>query len=590
MVYTVGCSDPTDPDPYGTTVLPPTAYPGCNQAASPSNQVALMQINDTHLRNQCGRGTSAASTMPYSYVAGVSSYAVTSIGTKVKDWHAPIDCNAGLVGQTPDCPTAAGEPGACLFLPSPVVDQASCGQDAGNYNCDSYNILCTKVLYDTAFQTACCLGQVEGLTSFTTPALIAGSLSSGSATSVVLPTDHVVCAPGWCPFDPSGACESVFQTACATSVTNDGGQTWVSALLADAHNSLSACGTWYAQATSGQAPSTRWPLIDSIIENYCSAHPYDTVSCGCFLYAGGVGGAGVCNDGSCYLYTSVTQGGAVNLRPVRPVDPLTSNTLNLSDYACIAPQCHGNTLLTDDVWAMQHFGRCPDVCLQVVTDGDVIMNGDSISGGVYVDVANFSCSGALASASVDTPYLMNVTNEIDMQWPHYASCPNCCPASNCLQEVPFVYALASNSADMYYTITADPLPPGVTIGTPFATSGALSNAGQNAVDFMLIVDGLHMPTGQYTTTVTIADVRPQYASCRASTVFNLTVFDADSPPPPQGPPVPNGGSGPPVVTKNVDPWWLMYSIFAALAITALLLLRQLILGVQYFKVARALKA
>lgn len=484
------------------------------------------------------------------------------------------------LGATPDCPTPAG-PGACQFVHyADVPCRGNIGDPYTDLQISGY---CMKTQFDQALQTPCCMGALAGeLMSVT-------NFITGQTTSMA--ADLLACDARWCPYDQEGACEDVFLAQCSGSVSNDGGATWVSALLAEPATPLSACGLWYSQALAGQAPASRWPILDTLMENYCSANPQDTVSCGCFLYSGGANGTGVCEDGDCYLYTSVSQAGAINLRPVRPVDAVTSNTLNLSDYGCIAPQCRGTTLIPSDVWAMQHLNLCPDVCLQVVADGSVVISGDTVPGGIYVDISTLTCNGALASATVNMPYLMDVTDRIPIMWPHYSTCSTCCPASGCAITVPFVYALASNSADMQYTVTFDPPlseTPGVTLATPAATAGTLSWSSGPTVNVELEVAALNTPNGIYATTVTIADVRPQYATCRASTVLDLTVYQSDTSAPPQGPPPPNGGSGPPLITVYVAPTWVTYVLYGVLALAAILLLRQAVLSWQHASVKRTL--
>lgn len=543
------------------------------QCGTPVVWPSWVQANSTR-QVGCNNGLAATQAPPYSIAAG----GITNIRNVM--YTATTDCGA-LVGTTPDCPSTDAAD-ACVF--GSFIDPVNCNT-SGNilWPCTAQAKYCSKIGFDGAFREPCCMAALGGSTTSYTNA------NTGAVHAY--PTAELACDPSWCPLDPDGACERVFSETCAGSVSYGGA--WVSALLGDP---TSPCATWYAAARAGQAPFTRWAVIDGIIERYCSLNPHDTASCGCFLYGGGAGSDGsVCNappGTPCFLWTRDTDG---TPRPVRTIDAATSNTVNLTDYACVAPQCRGNVLLPSDVWAMQYNDRCPPVCLQMVSDATVILNGDTVDGGIYVDTTTLQCRGALASTTQAAPQLLPTPGTVSLVWPHYVDCaaPPCCPrgSDDCVVTVPLYYALAPSSADLLYSVSiSPPLPPGVTVQNGNATTGTLSNAAAGALDLTLAVDGKAVTLGAWASTVTVRDTRPQYAGAVASTVFQLTVANTTAPPPPPPPSGPNPGTGPTIIYADTPYPWLPYVLYALAALAALLFVRQLVLWRQRAVVRRTLGA
>lgn len=522
-----------------------------------------------------------ASDPPYAVAAG--GVLIEGPGTPFEVAYPSLVSCSAFVGATPDCPST--DPAAACFF-GEFQDGAACSSNGGILNpCASYAHYCSKIRWDTAFRAPCCLGQLDGvLMSYT-------DINTGGSQS--LPAAQLACDPRWCPGDPVSACGDVFSVSCNDSYSADGGATWANVMLGDPAEQ--PCAAWYTAALGvpSLAPASRWPFIDTVIEEYCTAaEHWNEPGCGCFLYALSADGTGVCEQREgrpCFFYTSVSAPTPTDngLRPVRPVNSATQNPVGFSDYACIAPACQGTEVLrTADVWAMQHSGACPNVCLQVIQDGNVVVEGDTIPGGIYIDTAVYLCDGSLASASLDTPALMDVTSGITMDWPHYATCstyPVCCPPGGCNQTVPLVFALASHSGDMHYSVSFDPpdLPAGVAVSNPFTLTGTLSNdrsSGLNSMlDLQFTVDAASTPLGVYLCSVTVADTRAQFPTCRATTVLTMTVYDTSAPAPPQGPVGPNPGTGPLIIYQDVTPTWVLWAVCAVVAVVAILAIRQLVL-------------
>lgn len=573
---------------------------------SAPSTIVQMQASDARMRSAgSAGGTSLATEPPYAYVVGSAASKSPTI------WAAPTDCNDTLVGKTLDCPTPYGTPGACTFYPQPVLDGSSCGTlvyDEGpsafsQHNMatcsNAYNVLCTKQQYDEhAFIEPCCLGQLDGqLGSFTTPTPYATNL----AAPIVLPVQQVFCDPRWSPLDPWGACEDVYGRACTGSVSNDGGLTWVSALLAES-DAISACGTWYKGALgalAGEAPLTRWPIVDRVIGAYCSnpANSHDSVSCACYDFVG---------NPSTQLYTSypggsckdATTNAPLDVCPVRQTDVQTNNTLNISDYACIAPQCApgGPQLITHDVWGRQKQGGCPNICLQIVSDGTLVMSDDTVADGVYANANTALCGGAQGSVtSTAVPALASMTDRVDVFWPHYTSNPAACPTGRAQgpgcasQPVQIAFALDAHGVDGAVT-----LPYAVSFDVDPATAynglysdiewtspqqGTLTNGNDGALAATFNVNvnassqSTHaaVPDGTYPLTVTLQDTSDPAVFRRV--IVTTRVYAADSEPPPQGPAAPDGGHGPPVIVDSTAPPWTLWVAIVAAAVVLIIVLR-----------------
>jgi len=622
-----GCHDcwyPQDDIGAPTFVGSPLASAVATEASTATSAAALQ-----HARENCNacRGANPATQMPYSYIVGRGLYYDLWGGAQGggynfnKEW-APKDCNEFLVGATPDCPTPAGSPGACQFSSSPAIETYSPGNIVDTdttfpsgeglaTGCPLYNYVCTKQRYDLAFAAPCCLGQVKGLMSFTTPAF-------GTSMTATLPADSVLCDYRWCPLDPWGACESVFASACAGSESKDGGKTWVSALLGDG-----PCGAWYQGALgalAGEAPLSRWPVVDGIIENYCSnpANSSDSVSCACYNLS---------SKPNTQLYTSYSggrctmNGAPSSVCPVMQTNAQTGNTLNVSDYACIAPECHSAALLTHDVWGRQRQGGCPNICLQIVTDGDVVLSGDTIDGGVYINNSTMQCGGPQGSMTTTaTPVLASLSDRVDVFWPHYKDNASACPTQpeeggGCTPQ-PIGIAFALDQASTYgkngaiampYQISFSPdilsdptvygglysdlssIPPAVLAGTlsnieaPNVTTSVVFQVNVNASSVSGdTVAHAAVPPGNYPLTITIRDTdpNPAYSSVFRSIVINTQVYDSSNPAPPQGPPAPNGGQGPPVIYDKTPPSWVWYAVGAVAFVLLLLFVHCLVLLAQ----------
>jgi hypothetical protein len=549
----------------------------------------------------------AAERMPYSYVVGNGIWYL-ELGEGAPEFtkiNAPADCNEFLVGATTDCPTPHGQPGACRF--SRVVLEDNFPDGNGFYDtqdgpgndfatgCPLYNYVCTKLVYDEAFAESCCLGrfQASATMNFAIPAL---------GTSATEFASMVVCDPRWCPLDPFGACEDVYARACTGSVSNDGGLTWVSALLAES-DAISPCGTWYKGALgalAGEAPLSRWGVVDRVIGAYCSnpANSHDSVSCACYDFVG---------NPDTQLYTSYSGGSCkdqtgapLGVCPVRQTDAQTNNTLNVSDYACIAPQCAlgGPQLVTHDVWGRQKQGGCPDICLQVVSDGTLVLDGDTITGGVYADTSSILCGGAQGSVtSTAVPVLASMTDRVDVFWPHYASNPSACPTGRaegpgCASQ-PVQIAFALDARATYGDDGAVTLPYAISFDVDPATAynglysdivwtspqqGTLTNGndGTMAATFNLNVNASSqsthaaVPDGTYPLTVTLQDTTDPTVFRRV--IVTTRVYATDSVPPPQGPAAPDGGHGPPVIVDRTAPPWTVWVVVAVSAVVLIVLL------------------
>jgi hypothetical protein len=544
--------------------------------------------------NAC-RNPNAATSIPYSYVVGSGYHSTYPTPDNVHNHaFAPQDCNEFLVGVISECPTPRDQPGACRF--SDVrIEAVSNGFIAAGTGCELYNFVCTKESYDQSFATPCCLGLFESqLMSFSNPALGAVTFSEMK--------DSVLCDYRWCPQDPWGACEQVFLNECLGSASSDG-KAWTSALLVTGN----PCNTWYQgalQASTKGAPLTRWPIIDQIVESYC-ANPAtgDTTSCACFDFV---------SAPDTQLYTSYSGGchdqhlNVMGVCPVQQTDAETGNTLNISDYACIAPECKINTsLLTSDVWGRQQHGGCPNICMQIVTDGNVVVTGDSIQNGLYVNNTTMQCGGPQGSMTTTAvPVLASLTDRINVFWPHYVDNPGACPTQpqeggGCTpQPVAIAFALDPNSMYnkngaivMPYKVTFSPDPVTSYNGlysdivlangiTGNALSGTLSNGNQsgvtNEVVFYVNVNASSqsthpvVPPGEYPLTVTIQDTDPLYDSVFRSVIINTQVYETSNPAPPQGPPAPSGGQGPPIIYDKSAPSWMWY-VLGAVGFVLLLL-------------------
>ncbi len=556
--------------------------------------------------------------MPYSYIVGSGAGGVVldQDGSTNDEFSDVVNipsgsCNEFLVGNTIDCPTPYGENGSCLFSQQPVLELPSPNGDAktillndivgtsgvSSMECPAYNYVCTKQRYDSSFAASCCMGRIRGQTSFTTPAF-----DAITSMSAVLNSDTVICDYRWCPLDPWGTCEQVFLNECSGSASSDG-KTWMSALLVTGN----PCNTWYQgalQASAGGAPLTRWAVIDQIVESYC-ANPAtgDTTSCACFDFV---------SKPDTQLYTSYSGGcrdqnlNAIGVCPVQQTDAETGNTLNISDYACIAPECKIDTsLLTSDVWGRQQHGSCPNICMQIVTDGNVVVTGDSIQNGLYVNNTTMQCGGPQGSMTTTAvPVLASLTDRINVFWPHYVDNPGACPTQpqeggGCTpQPVAIAFALDPNSMYnkngaivMPYNVTFSPDPVTSYNGlysdivlangiTGNALSGTLSNGNQsgvtNEVVFYVNVNASSqsthpvVPPGEYPLTVTIQDTDPLYDSVFRSVIINTQVYETSNPAPPQGPPAPSGGQGPPIIYDKSAPSWMWY-VLGAVGFVLLLL-------------------
>jgi hypothetical protein len=599
---------------HGETTVQEKAI-GTALAAGSTNATpnALVQQQYESSCNTC-RNSNAATTVPYSYIVGSGAFfGNTDI------INAPTACNSFLVGATPDCPTAYGTDGSCAFSQKPALEDVTNQQNIqvddtndnrlcdNEFSCPSFNYVCTKLRYDTAFKTSCCLGQVTGLATISNPATLE------TAYKPVVEANTVMCDYRWCPLDPWGTCEDVFLNECAGSASSDG-KAWTSALLVPNN----PCNTWYQgalQATSGgEAPLTRWAIVDQLVERYC-ANPAtgDTTSCACFDFV---------SAPDTQLYTSYSGGcrdqnlNAIGVCPVQQTDAETGNTLNISDYACIAPECNQKTaLLTSDVWGRQQHGGCPNICMQIVTDGNVVVTGDSIQNGLYVNNTTMQCGGPQGSMTTTAvPVLASLTDRINVFWPHYVDNPGACPTQpqeggGCTpQPVAIAFALDPNSMYnkngaivMPYNVTFSPDPVTSYNGlysdivlangiTGNALSGTLSNGNQsgvtNEVVFYVNVNASSqsthpvVPPGEYPLTVTIQDTDPLYSSVFRSVIINTQVYETSNPAPPQGPPAPSGGQGPPIIYDKSAPTWMWYVLGAVGFVLLLLFLHCVMLLAQ----------
>jgi hypothetical protein len=412
-----------------------------------------------------------------------------------------------------------------------------------------YGSFCAKTRFDESFRAPCCLGSLTGqeMQLHNYP----------QSTSIPVDATELACDPTWCVQDQDNACLDVFAQECNAAV--QWGGTTVNAMLGDP---TSACGQWYRDALAGNAPFARWPVIDTITTQYCSnpANAADTTSCACFTYSESN------LTSNSYYYTNYPSSTCPDqLCPVRQIDVDTGNTLNLSDYACIAPQCQGavadvSTLVTSDIWYAQRQQTCPQICLQVVTDGSVILNGDVITGGIEIDVNKLQCAGAAGSTNLGQPLFQLMPSTLSYFWPIYSQCasPPCCPpiaSGGCTQTMNFTFGIEPTSPDAQYTVSVNPpFPAGVQFADPSLLQGTLSNANENEqLSLDLLLSAAHLAPGLYSSTVTVADTR--YAAASVASVFQLRVADASVPAPPQAPPGPNPCTGPAVQYVDKEPTW-----------------------------------
>lgn len=559
----------------------------------------------------CGAANGAwndANSPPYSVPIGVVD---TKYGTV---WGPACDVLTGAAGM-PDCPTAAGAPGACQWaewdnpsaeavvhvtaLDTPVLVWGTYTGSGEDEVCEQVGCICddgiltprfcAKLAYDaTAFQTPCCMGTPPTQTVDYSSAAVG---VSRAPTAVGMPLASAACDPRWCPADPVGQCEPVYAAVC-NSATTDASGTWMHAMLVPD----SPCATWYQAALTldpASAPPTRYPIIDGMIEAYCaSPDPRDTVSCACYLF-GSADNRGLCQPGTtsgCTPYTSYTTASTnppdSGLRSVAYMDAVTSVTVGISDYACVAPQCHGGkALIPGDVAAMQ--ADCPTLCATVNVDHEVAISGGTVTGGIYVDLDNQQCSGSAGTSTAATP-VFALTNDLQYTYPQYNVTGACPPQSTACSVSGYMYfALADGSAPLVYTVTMDPLPPGIALQDGTALQGTLSAQQLLTLEFQF--DGSAVPTGVYAANVYVSDTRPQFADgVKTEAQVSMAVMPTETPPPPQAPPGPNPGVGPADIYINATPSWVQPLLVGLAVAVALALLLQFVLSRRHASISALL--
>jgi hypothetical protein len=401
-----------------------------------------------------------------------------------------------------------------------IIPPAECVRTMGGQNAcvlqKNSDSDCVKLIWDDYYLQDCCLDQYAG-------GSFVESVTLGTKFFSSMSLDMLRCAPRWCSSDPAGECESVMVTGCAD--TDDSG---TPLLLKQGH----ACQNWYRGAQSGTAPISRWAAIDAIISRYCSSDQgiLDSQSCGCYnhnFYARGQNaGAGL------QLYTSMSGG----LHPVVLTDNLSGNTLNLSDYACIAPECAdpNRALVPSSVWALRN-GKCPSVCMQVRADMNIDI--DSINAGNSIYVGNMfeSCTNANIPTVITHP--MNLLGPSG-QAPIFLDLSSCSAwdmvthgaVANTANLPPMVIRNVDNFP-LAYSVTNLRAPAGIRFLSP-PTEGTLS-VGQS-VEFDLAIDDVcALKTGTDTVEVTFSNTENSTTPLLTMTM-PVTILQTNKPQP--GPP------------------------------------------------------
>jgi hypothetical protein len=386
------------------------------------------------------------------------------------------------------------------------------------------------------------------------------------------------CAPSWNPWDPAGNCGDVFPAYCRLhSVTNENGA-WVHGFL----GSGTACGELYQHALHSpfSVPTNRWPLIDLEIGDYCSGPDADPVSCGFANF--GLGGDTLCVGGSntsqsCFLYASVS---GISPGPqyvpsvthANIVDGATGFPMGISDYACIAPQCAfagggpPPSLIPFEV-AFAKLKTCPEVvCAQVVVDEFIsAADIDGGGGGVYIGDNVEVCTGSEASITVGMPALQMDAVQSSLVFLNNVS--GDCVLGEC-QGAATLSFVSTNVNTLSYSITTPSnWPSWLVLADPQQVTGSVSDLTQLVELVIVITDTRSVPVGSATTfQVTVSD--QIYSQVKARTTLQLIGVPVETPPQPL-PPLPNPGTGIPVITENTPPSYLRWVTIAMLGVLAL---------------------
>lgn len=566
------CDDTSKPPPAQCFAPQDTDYPYATDDTNDARRAEATALNTMAGFNGIGCG----------YQAGVGLAAPISIPLDVRcDWESfwgeqntvSLDCAGVRNGNTPDCPSSGADVGQCMYKawqngewcyawsnPNPI------DKEFWKSPCQCKSSFCTKLAWDAQMTLPCCLGSYTSQTSITR-ALAWGTVSSSGIIPNPPPVSEqaLFCDPRWCPGDPYGACEGVFADYCASRTLNSAGVPVMNLL-----HSASVCNQWYIDAlagTSGNAPATRWPVLDNIMTKYCTTvDGVNDPACACMNY-------GFKAATSKAMFTSVSGTGdapastnpqpndkAPGVRSVQPINSATGEGLNISDYACIAPECVFNpaspqVLIPFDVWFSKNY-TCPtDICLTVVDDGTLSIGTIQSGGAAYIGVTNVQCANPYASITKGTPLTRAESPQVSSLF--LDTINGGCVGGPCSESpITLVFANGSSNTDLVYTLTtAQSLPPWLQYTDPNDVTGTISSDGELKQVLLAVAENQTPPPGVHTVTFSIANtLYPNAPKKKVDVLVNaIAVTDKNLPKPP---PPPNPGVAPRTMPLYVAPWWV----------------------------------